>query len=130
MAPGRLYLFVDGGRIGAAFFIIRWRNAHPSRRTAAAAPQHGVYRVPSSIWRGVIFGQPKAALRVDFVPLGTPPGGRGKIPADPNLQRAATMTEYAKPPFPKQRQPMHEVPAVPVKRLGACHDRKAIVPSN
>jgi hypothetical protein len=24
------------------------------------------------------FGQPKAALRVDFVPLGTPPGGRIK----------------------------------------------------
>ena len=27
---------------------------------------------------GVIFFQPKAALRVDFVPLGTPPDGRIK----------------------------------------------------
>jgi hypothetical protein len=34
---------------------------------------------PRQLFGGAsFFGQPKAALRVDFVPLGTPPGGRIK----------------------------------------------------
>jgi hypothetical protein len=52
----------------------------PALRTECRSRhQHGFYRVPSSIIRREsFFGQPKAALRVDSVPLSTPPSDRIK----------------------------------------------------
>jgi len=59
----------------------------PSRRTAAATKSMARTEFPRQLFGGVsFFGQPNAALRVDFVPLGTPPGGRIKafVMADPS----------------------------------------------
>jgi hypothetical protein len=48
----------------------------PCLRNAAAATSMAFTEFPRQLFGGV--GQPKAALGVDFVPLGTPPGGRIK----------------------------------------------------
>jgi hypothetical protein len=49
------------------------------RTSSAAATSMAFTEFPRQLFGGVsFFGQPKAALRVDSVPLGTPPGGRIK----------------------------------------------------
>jgi hypothetical protein len=51
----------------------------PSRQTTAAATSMAFTEFPRQLFGGAsFFGQPKAARRVDSVPLGTPPGDRIK----------------------------------------------------
>jgi hypothetical protein len=64
--------------------------SNPSRQTAAAATSMAFTESRCQLSREAsFFGQPKAALRVDLVPLGTPAGGRIKafVMSDASLQR-------------------------------------------